>query len=81
MHFGCVEACKPSPVESKCVTSCEAKMYGRIDATGPNETPEDTEKCQAEVLKKTQAPEKKEEKKDEKKDEKKAEKKEEKKEG
>merc|ERR1719446_1852625 len=51
MHFGCVEACKPSPVESKCVTACEAKMYGCIDHTGPNETPEDTEKCQSEVLK------------------------------
>merc|ERR550537_1414431 len=55
MHFGCVEACKPSPVESKCVTDCEAKMYGCIDHTGPNETPEDTEACQAKVLEETKA--------------------------
>merc|ERR1719230_537248 len=55
MHFGCVEACKPSPVESKCVTDCEAKMYGCIDHTGPNETPEDTEACQAKVLEDTKA--------------------------
>merc|ERR1711939_323034 len=51
MHFGCVESCKPSPVESKCVTACEAAMYKCIDETGPNETPEDTEKCQSGVLK------------------------------
>merc|ERR1740130_1069722 len=51
MHFGCVDACKPSPIESKCATACEAKMYRCIDETGPNETPEDTKKCQDAVLK------------------------------
>merc|ERR1719440_176869 len=74
MHFGCVEACKPSPVESKCVTACEAKMYGCIDHTGPNETPEDTQKCQDGVLKlytETKGVEKKEEKKEEAKEDKK----------
>lgn len=79
MHSGCVSACKPSPVESKCVTACEAAMYKCIDETGPNETPKDTKKCQDGVLKlyqDTKGVEKKEEKKDEgKKEEKKAEKK------
>merc|ERR1719389_1008940 len=84
MHWGCVNACKPSPVESKCVTACEAASYKCIDETGPNEKPEDTEKCQADVLKlyeETKGVEKKEEKKgnatkaEGKKEEKKAEKK------
>jgi len=69
MHSGCVSACKPSPVESKCVTACEAEMYKCIDETGPNETEEDTKKCQDGVLKKyTETkglPPKKEEKKEE----------------
>jgi len=30
-HFGCVSACKPSPVESKCVTACEAAHYQCLD--------------------------------------------------
>jgi len=51
MHSGCVTACKPSPVESKCVTSCETTMYKCIDETGPNETPKDTDKCQQGALK------------------------------
>jgi len=83
MHFGCLEACKPSPVESKCVTACEAASYKCIDETGPNENEEDTKKCQDKVLKlykETKGIEKKEEKKEEKKGEaKKEEKKEEKK--
>merc|ERR1719446_1106434 len=69
MHFGCVSACRPSPVESKCVTACEAKMYRCVDETGPNEGPEDTKKCQDGVLKhftETKGVEKKEEKKAEK---------------
>merc|ERR1719440_2028368 len=77
MHFGCVSACHPSPVESKCVTACEAESYRCIDETGPNETPEDTKKCQDGVLKhytETKGIEKKEEAKKEegKKEEKKA---------
>jgi len=32
-HFGCVSACKPSPVESKCVTACEAAHYQCLDVT------------------------------------------------
>merc|ERR1711879_408906 len=82
MHFGCLTACKPSPVESKCVTACEAEMYRCIDETGPNETPKDTEACHTKTLKhfeETKGIEKKEEKKEEKgdakKDDKKAEKK------
>merc|ERR1719199_1201761 len=66
MHFGCVSACKPSPIESKCATACEAAMYKCIDETGPNETPKDTKKCQDGVLKhyeETKGVEKKEEKK------------------
>jgi len=51
MHWGCVSACKPSPVESKCVTACEAASYRCIDETGPGETPKDTKKCQDGVLK------------------------------
>merc|ERR1719453_1469395 len=69
MHWGCVNACKPSPVESKCVTACEAAMYKCIDETGPNETPKDTDACQAKNLKhftETKGVEKKEEKKEEK---------------
>merc|ERR1712129_17987 len=69
MHSGCVSACSPSPVESKCVTAREAAMYKCIDETGPNETPADTKKCQDGVLKKyqeTKGVEKKEEKKEEK---------------
>merc|ERR1712146_604491 len=50
-HWGCVQACHPSPVESKCVTACEAAMYKCIDHTGPSETPEDTDQCQGGVLK------------------------------
>merc|ERR1712167_237914 len=68
MHFGCVTACV-GPVESKCVTACEAAMYKCIDETGPNETPKDTEACQGKVLKlykETKGIEKKEEKKEEK---------------
>merc|ERR1719269_404459 len=70
MHWGCVSACKPSPVESKCVTACEAAMYKCIDHTGPNETPKDTDACHAKTLKhyeETKGVEKKEEKKSEKK--------------
>merc|ERR1719223_2013696 len=70
MHAGCVSACSPIPNESKCVTACEVASYKCIDHTGPNETPEDTEKCQAKVLKlfkETKGIEKKEEKKEEKK--------------
>jgi len=51
MHWGCVNACRPSPVESKCVTACEAASYRCIDETGPGETPKDTKKCQDGVLK------------------------------
>jgi len=50
MHFGCVSACEPSPIESKCATACEAEAYRCIDETGPNETPEDTKKCQDKVI-------------------------------
>merc|ERR1711934_1145457 len=60
-HWGCVDACKPSPVESKCVTACEAEFYQCNDAT-----------CQQKVLanyKETKGVEKKEEKKEEKKGE------------
>merc|ERR1719409_1640879 len=70
MHWGCVNACKPSPIESKCVTACEAAAYKCVDETGPNETPKDTEACQAKNLKhfeETKGVEKKEEKKAEKK--------------
>merc|ERR1719145_336774 len=49
-HWGCLAACHPSPVESKCVTACETDMYQCVDETGPNETPEDTKKCQEKVL-------------------------------
>merc|ERR1719407_448770 len=72
MHSGCVSACRPSPVESKCVTACEAAMYKCIDETGPNETEEDTKKCQDKTLKHYE--ETKGVKKEEKKEEKKAEK-------
>jgi len=51
MHSGCVNACSPSPVESKCVTACEAEMYRCIDETGPNENEKDTKKCQDKTLK------------------------------
>merc|ERR1711924_515674 len=54
-HWGCVDACKPSPVESKCVTGCEAAYYQCNDVT-----------CQQQVLtkfKETKGIEKKEEKK------------------
>merc|ERR1712028_858 len=51
MHSGCVSACKPSPVESKCVTACEVAMYKCIDETGPNETPKDTKACSEKALK------------------------------
>merc|ERR1719437_376163 len=74
MHSGCVNACKPSPVESKCVTACEAAMYKCIDETGPMETPKDTDKCQGDVIKlytETKGVEKKEEKKEGKKEAKK----------
>merc|ERR1719159_2337360 len=67
MHSGCVNSCKPSPVESKCVTACETAMYKCIDETGPNETPKDTKKCTDKVLKhytETKGVEKKEEKKE-----------------
>merc|ERR1711924_527332 len=67
MHFGCVSACHPSPVESKCVTACEAESYRCIDETGPNENEDDTKKCQDKVLKhyqETKGIEKKEEKKE-----------------
>merc|ERR1719345_687346 len=70
MHAGCASACSPTPNESKCVTACEVASYKCIDHTGPNETPADTEKCQAKVLKlftETKGIEKKEEKKEEKK--------------
>jgi len=50
MHFGCVSACEPSPIESKCATACEAEAYRCIDETGPNETPEDTKKCTDKVI-------------------------------
>jgi hypothetical protein len=50
-HSGCMSACSPTPVEAKCVTECETAMYRCIDETGPNETPKDTDKCQAGVLK------------------------------
>merc|ERR1719390_58520 len=69
MHWGCVNACKPSPVESKCVTACEAASYKCIDETGPNENDKDTAACQEKVLKhyeETKGVEKKEEKKAEK---------------
>merc|ERR1719287_46978 len=72
MHSGCVAACKPSPVESKCVTACETAMYKCIDETGPNETDEDTKKCQDKTL--AHYEETKGVKKEEKKEEKKAEK-------
>merc|ERR1719217_1587490 len=49
--FGCLAACHPSPVESKCVTACEVDAYQCIDETGPNETPEDTKKCMDKILK------------------------------
>merc|ERR1711865_433900 len=61
-HWGCVRACTPSPVESRCVTACEAEHYGCLDAV-----------CQAKVLKHyqdTKGIEKKEEKKKDKKAEK-----------
>jgi hypothetical protein len=78
-HSGCVTACRPSPVESKCVSACEVAMYKCIDETGPNETPKDTKACEDKTLKlytDTKGVEKKEEKKAEaKKGEKKAEKK------
>jgi hypothetical protein len=77
VHFGCVDACKPSPVESKCVTACETTMYQCIDHTGPGETEKDTDACMEKVLK-TYKETKGVEKKDEK-AEKKAEKKEKKK--
>merc|ERR1719487_2284372 len=51
VHFGCVDACKPSPVESKCVTACETTMYQCIDHTGPGETEKDTDACMEKVLK------------------------------
>merc|ERR1740138_322132 len=60
-HWGCVDACKPSPVESKCITGCEAEYYQCNDAT-----------CQQKVLanyKETKGIVKKEEKKEEKKGE------------
>jgi len=71
MHWGCVTACKPSPVESKCVTACEAASYRCIDETGPGETPKDTKKCQDGVLKlyqETKGLKKEEKKKEAKKD-------------
>jgi len=83
MHWGCVSACKPTPIEAKCATACEAKMYRCIDETGPNEDEKDTKKCQDKVLKlyeETKGVEKKEEKKDAKKGDKKEAKKGEKKE-
>jgi len=61
-HFGCVKACTPGPVESKCVTACEAAHYQCIDVT-----------CQEASLKHfqdTKGVEKKEAKKEEKKGEK-----------
>jgi hypothetical protein len=82
-HSGCVSACSPSPVESKCVTACEVTMMKCIDETGPNETPKDTKSCEDKTLKlytETKGVEKKAEKKADakkegKKEEKKAEKK------
>jgi len=50
-HSGCVAACTPSPVESKCVSACEVAMYQCIDHTGPNETPKDTKACEDKTLK------------------------------
>merc|ERR1719486_609830 len=39
MHWGCVNACKPSPVEAKCVTNCESAMYKCIDELVPTRLP------------------------------------------
>merc|ERR1711959_24592 len=68
-HFGCVQACEPEIVESKCVTQCEAEYYQCGD-----------KKCQKKVLahyKETKGIDKKKGKKEGKKEEKKVDKKEE----
>jgi len=52
LHWGCVSACGPHPINSMCVTECEVDMYQCIDKGDAGDSKMHVDKCQNAVLEK-----------------------------